>query len=189
MRARGGTRTAFPGLQTLGTRENMRNPTRSDRSTTESEAQSVDIVHTRFRRRRGLPVHQMPGNLGRRVLQVDSAPGDSNDEVEAFIRGEAMTVTVDPQQQHHERPRSPFVPINEWMEPGDRLQQSSRLHCGLQISVRAHDSRSRPGQCRGQQADITNIEGVPIYYLKGILNVQDTVTRPQGASADQRHDS
>ena len=39
----------------------------------------------------------MPGNLGGRVQQVDSARGDSDDEVEALIRGEAMPVTVDPQ--------------------------------------------------------------------------------------------
>ena len=45
MRARGGTRTAFQPLQTLGTRGNMRNPARTDPSTTQSEATSVDTVN------------------------------------------------------------------------------------------------------------------------------------------------
>jgi hypothetical protein len=46
MRARGGTRTAFQPLQTLGSPGNMGNPARSDLCTTQSGAQSVDIVHT-----------------------------------------------------------------------------------------------------------------------------------------------
>ena len=46
--ARGGTRTAFQPLQTLGSRGNMRNPARSDPGTTQSEAQSVYFVHTPF---------------------------------------------------------------------------------------------------------------------------------------------
>ena len=45
-RARGGTRTAFQPLQTLGTRGNIRIPTRSDTCTTQSDAKSVHIVHT-----------------------------------------------------------------------------------------------------------------------------------------------
>ena len=46
MRARGGTRTAFQPLQTLGSRGNMRDQARSGRCTTQSEAQFVDSVHT-----------------------------------------------------------------------------------------------------------------------------------------------
>jgi hypothetical protein len=46
MRARGGTRTAFQPLQTLGSPGNMRNPARSDPHTTQSDAQSVHSVHT-----------------------------------------------------------------------------------------------------------------------------------------------
>ena len=46
--AQGGTRTAFPPLQSLGTPGIMRNPDRSDRCTAQSEAKSVDIVHTLF---------------------------------------------------------------------------------------------------------------------------------------------
>jgi hypothetical protein len=46
MRARGGTRTAFQTLQTLGSPGNMPNPGQSGRCTTQSETQSVDIVHT-----------------------------------------------------------------------------------------------------------------------------------------------
>jgi transcription antitermination factor NusG len=38
------------------------------------------------------------GSLGGRIQQIDSARGNSDDEVEAFIRGEAMPVTLDPQQ-------------------------------------------------------------------------------------------
>jgi hypothetical protein len=34
----------------------------------------------------------MAGNLRGRIQQVDGARGDSDDEVEAFIRGEAMPV-------------------------------------------------------------------------------------------------
>jgi hypothetical protein len=44
--ARGGTRTAFPPLQTLGTRENMRNSGESEGYTRQSETESVDNVHT-----------------------------------------------------------------------------------------------------------------------------------------------
>jgi len=44
--ARGGTRTAFQPSQTLGSHGNMRNPARSNPSKGESDAQSVDIVHT-----------------------------------------------------------------------------------------------------------------------------------------------
>jgi hypothetical protein len=44
--ARGGTRTAFQPLKTLGTPENIRNPSQSDRCTTQSGAKSVDIVNT-----------------------------------------------------------------------------------------------------------------------------------------------
>jgi hypothetical protein len=47
-RARGGTRTAFQPLQTLGTPENIRNPSQSGRCTAQSEAQGVHIVHTVF---------------------------------------------------------------------------------------------------------------------------------------------
>ena len=111
-RARGGTRTVFQAMKTLGTCENMRNPGQSQGCLAQYETKSVDIVHTPFGGAGGLPGHQMPGNLGGRVQQIDSARGDSDDEVEAFIRGEAMPVTVDPQQQHHERPRRPFVAVN-----------------------------------------------------------------------------
>jgi hypothetical protein len=45
-RARGGTRTGFYPLQTLGTPENVANPAQSGRCTTRSEAQGVHIVHT-----------------------------------------------------------------------------------------------------------------------------------------------
>ena len=48
MRARGGTRTAFPPLQTLGNPENIGNPAQSGTGTTQSKTQSVDIVHTSF---------------------------------------------------------------------------------------------------------------------------------------------
>jgi hypothetical protein len=44
--ARGGTRTAFPPLQTQGTPGNIRNPARFGPHTTRSEARSVDNVHT-----------------------------------------------------------------------------------------------------------------------------------------------
>ncbi len=125
-----------------------------------------------FRGAGGLPGHKMLGNLGGSVRQVDSARGDSDDEVEASIRGELMSVTVDPKQQHHERPRSPFGAINDWMEPCDRLQQCCRLYREFGIGFRAHDCRGRPDQCRGQQPDITDMEAVPIDYLKCILNVQ-----------------
>jgi hypothetical protein len=40
----------------------------------------------------------MSRNLGGGVQQVDGASGDSDDEVEAFVRGEAVPVTVDPEQ-------------------------------------------------------------------------------------------
>jgi hypothetical protein len=46
--ARGGTRTTFLALQTLGTPENIGNPSNSDRCTTQSEAESVDTVNTPF---------------------------------------------------------------------------------------------------------------------------------------------
>lgn len=45
-RAQGGTRTAFQPLQTLGSPGNMRNPSQTGRCMTQSEARSVDIVHT-----------------------------------------------------------------------------------------------------------------------------------------------
>jgi hypothetical protein len=47
--ARGGTRTTFQPLQTLGTRENMRNKGQSEGCLAQYEAKSVDIVHTHFR--------------------------------------------------------------------------------------------------------------------------------------------
>ena len=47
--ARGGTRTTFQSLKTPGTRENIRNPGRSEACTTRSEPKSVNIVHTSFR--------------------------------------------------------------------------------------------------------------------------------------------
>lgn len=86
----------FQALQTLRNREKMRNPSQSEGCLAQCETKSVDIVHTPFRGAGGLPGHQMPGDLGGRVQQVDSARGDSDDEVEAFIRGEAMPITVDP---------------------------------------------------------------------------------------------
>jgi hypothetical protein len=45
LRAQGGTRTTFRALQTLGTRENMRNPGQSEGTTRQYETKSVDIVH------------------------------------------------------------------------------------------------------------------------------------------------
>jgi hypothetical protein len=45
MRARGGTRTGFQALQTLGTCENVRNPAGSGPCMTRSEVQGVHIVH------------------------------------------------------------------------------------------------------------------------------------------------
>jgi hypothetical protein len=47
-RARGGTRTAFLPLQTLGAPENISNPSQSGISTIQPEAQSVDNVQTFF---------------------------------------------------------------------------------------------------------------------------------------------
>ncbi|WP_160141496.1 hypothetical protein [Arthrobacter sp. SLBN-83] len=58
---------------------------------------------------------------------MDIARGDSNTEVEAFVRAEAMPVTVDPQQPY-ELPHRPFVPINEWMEPGEKSPQGKDRH-------------------------------------------------------------
>lgn len=59
-------------------------------------SKSVDIVHTQFSVGEGLPEHQMSRNLGGGVQQVAGACGDPDDEVEAFICGEAVPVTVDP---------------------------------------------------------------------------------------------
>lgn len=44
--ARGGTRTVFQPLKTLGKSENMQNPEQSEVSKTRSRAESVDNVHT-----------------------------------------------------------------------------------------------------------------------------------------------
>ena len=44
--ARGGTRTAFQVLETLGSRENMRNPKQSDGCSGQYAAENVDTVHT-----------------------------------------------------------------------------------------------------------------------------------------------
>src|SRR4029453_13982190 len=89
MRAREGTRTPFPPLKTPGTRENMRNPKQFAGDTRHSDTKSVDSnPHPAFGGAGGLPVHQMPGNLGSRVQQVDVARRDSADEAEALVRGE-----------------------------------------------------------------------------------------------------
>jgi hypothetical protein len=48
MRARGGTRTAFQPLKTLGSSGNIRNPGQSATGTAQSEGQGVHIVHTKF---------------------------------------------------------------------------------------------------------------------------------------------
>ena len=77
----------------MGIREIMRNSKKSGSCTRQYETKSVNIVHTPFSGGEGLPGHQMPGNFGGRVQQVDSARGDSDDEVEAFIRGEAVSVS------------------------------------------------------------------------------------------------
>ena len=53
--ARGGTRTAFQPLQTLGTPENIPNPSQSGRCTARSEAQGVHNVHT--------PIYGPPNHL------------------------------------------------------------------------------------------------------------------------------
>jgi len=45
-RARGGTRTTFQALQTLGTRENMRSPGQSGGCWAQYGTKSVDIVHS-----------------------------------------------------------------------------------------------------------------------------------------------
>lgn len=45
-RARGGTRTGSHGLPSLGSGGNMRNPGQSDGRTSQSEAESVDMVRT-----------------------------------------------------------------------------------------------------------------------------------------------
>ncbi|MDQ0769360.1 NAD(P)-dependent dehydrogenase (short-subunit alcohol dehydrogenase family) [Pseudarthrobacter defluvii] len=82
-------------------------------------------------------INKAGGYWNTRHTTVGSARGDSDDEVEACIRDEVVPVTVDPHQQHHERPRSPFVAINEWMEPGDRLRQGCRLHREFRIGFRA----------------------------------------------------
>lgn len=47
--ARGGTRTTYPPLKAMRTRDNRRNPEQSGRSTAQSVTEGVDIVHTRFR--------------------------------------------------------------------------------------------------------------------------------------------
>ncbi len=44
--ARGGTRTAFRPLKTMGNRENVRNTKESEDCTRHSETKSVDNVHT-----------------------------------------------------------------------------------------------------------------------------------------------
>ena len=62
--------------------------------------------------------------------------------------------------------------MNEWMEPGNRLKQGSRLHGHLRISLGNNGNCRRRGQCRGQLTDVTDVEAVPIDYLKGILNCQ-----------------
>jgi hypothetical protein len=48
MRARGGTRTGLWPLQTLGTPENISNPSQSGRCTSQPETKSVDTVNTFF---------------------------------------------------------------------------------------------------------------------------------------------
>jgi hypothetical protein len=48
MRARAGTRTVFQTLQTPGTPENMRNPSRSGMCMSQSDGKGVHIVHTPF---------------------------------------------------------------------------------------------------------------------------------------------
>jgi hypothetical protein len=63
-RARGGTRTAFQPLQTLGTRENVRNPKQFEGCTGDSEAKGVDIVHTSLVQfRTYIPVGQVHGTV------------------------------------------------------------------------------------------------------------------------------
>lgn len=52
-RARGGTRTGFQALGTLGSGVHMRNPGQSGGCTRQSKAGSVDIVHTSFLPRSG----------------------------------------------------------------------------------------------------------------------------------------
>ena len=65
--ARGGTRTGLQPLQTLGTRENIRNPAQSDVLKSRSEAKCVDAVHTRFL--------GVPGPLGHSSAQQSEVKG------------------------------------------------------------------------------------------------------------------
>ncbi|MDR6417639.1 hypothetical protein J2808_004408 [Pseudarthrobacter sulfonivorans] len=68
MRARGGTRTAFQPLQTLGTRANISNPSQSNRNTAQSEAKSVDTVNIPKFADSGFSPPTAPRNEGASVL-------------------------------------------------------------------------------------------------------------------------
>ena len=95
-----------------------------------------DIVYTPFRGRWRTTGAADAWNLGGRVQQVDSVRGDSDDEVEAFIRGEAMPATVDPQQQHHHGSRTDQLPEVHPQCPGTLSRVFKALQ---QISVMTHN--------------------------------------------------
>jgi hypothetical protein len=70
--ARGGTRTAFSALKTLGTRENMRNPKQYGSSTSRSEAQSVDDVHSCFKEGGQTFEYRAKADIGKRPMLLNA---------------------------------------------------------------------------------------------------------------------
>ena len=52
---------------------------------------------------------ECPGTL----LQRDRVIGDGEHQIERCIRIEIVPVTVEPEEDDHERPRRPLVPIHE----------------------------------------------------------------------------
>ena len=80
-RARGGTRTGFQSLQTLGSRRNIGSPGQSGTGTAQSETQSVDTVHTP-----DSPHQRPPPNSRTPLLRIKGLPPTAAPRIDTVRR-------------------------------------------------------------------------------------------------------